>query len=176
MYVVILALIFRFSDEGRYLITPVALTMPLGASIYRWRPVAAAAAVLGALSLFYAHAYNTLKPTGLGGTTPAWQLSRAEAQGIEVAGVTQLIDGLEARVPGHARLGTAIGLNDFDYPLYGPGLDRRLVPLPRSGMLAAADRAGLRWILLGKGVAVPPLADGWTATRLSQAGTLLERR
>ena len=176
LYVVILAFIFRFSDEGRYLITPVALTMPLAASLYLWRPVAAAAAVLGALSLFYAHAYNTLKPTGLGATTAAWELTRAEAQGIEVAGVSKLIAGLEARVPGDARLGTAIGLNDFDYPLYGPGLDRRLVPLPREGMLDSAERDGLRWILLGRGVPPPPLTDGWTATRLSEAGTLLERR
>jgi hypothetical protein len=63
LYAVGLALGFRYNIWlGRFMIAPVALTMPLAAFVYRSRPIAAALAAVGVLGLYYAHTKNELKP------------------------------------------------------------------------------------------------------------------
>jgi hypothetical protein len=176
LYIVAMALLFRFSDEGRYLITPVLLTMPLAAAVYRRRTLAVAAAALAAATLFFAHAYNVLKPTGLGGTTPIWDLPRPLAQGVEAPGAGAMIAGLEARVPHDARLGVVLSEGGRDYPLYGPRFDRELVALPNPGVLEAADRERLDWILLGVEQHVPSLGVRWEQVDLARTATLLRRK
>jgi hypothetical protein len=175
LFTLALALTFRFSDEARFFIMPVALTLPLAATLYRRRVLAAAVAVLGALTLLFAHAYNVSKPTGLAGTTPVWQMTRAEAIAVTAPGMRGVVEGVERRVPANARLGVWVAPSDWVYPLYGPELERRLVPLPGERLLGAAERRGLDWILLGKGKVPPPLGDGWSSVRLSELGTLLVR-
>jgi hypothetical protein len=134
--------------------------MPFAASLYRYRVLAAAAAALGALALVLAHAYDRAKPTGLGGTKPVWQLSRSEAQGITRPGMPEVLTAIERRIPERARVGVILGGDDWDYPLYGPKLERRLVVLRRVGALEEAERRGLRWVVVGatKGPAYLP---GW---------------
>jgi Glycosyltransferase family 87 len=175
LYLLAFALVFRFTDEGRYLMAPVVLTMPLAASVYRYRALAAGAALLGAATLFFAHAYNELKPTGLAGTTPAWELPRPLAQGIGTPGIGAMIAGLDARVPSDARLGVVLAENARDYPLYGPELDRELVALPNPGVLEAADNERLDWVFLGIEQRVPPLEGRWERIPLARTATLLRR-
>jgi hypothetical protein len=176
LYLVVFALVFRFTDEGRYLMAPVVLTMPLAAALYRRRVVAAVAAFLGAATLFFAHSYNELKPTGLAGTTPAWDLPRPLAQGVGTRGIGAMIAGLDARVPYDARLGVVLAENARDYPLYGPELERELVPLPNPGVLEAADRERLDWVFLGIEQRVPQLEGRWERISLARTATLLRRR
>ena len=176
IFLVLIALVFRFTDEGRYLMSAVVLTMPLAASLYRRRTLAIGAAALGVATLFFAHAYNALKPTGLGDTTAAWDLPRPLAQGIGTPGIGEMIAELDARVPPEARLGVVLAENARDYPLYGPELDRELVPLPNPGVLEAADRAGLDWVFVGIEQRVPPLEGRWRRIDLAGTATLLRRR
>jgi 4-amino-4-deoxy-L-arabinose transferase-like glycosyltransferase len=177
LYLLTLALAFRYSGQGRYLITPVALTLPLAATIYRWRWITAAVTAVAAVTVFFAYAHDETKPTGLRGTTPVWRLSRAQAQGLQAAAaVSYMIERLEAEVPEDALIGTVVGESDADYVLYGPALRRRPVALPRRDPLAAAERLGLRWVYLGRFVPVPGARAGWTTLRLSDSGTLLIRR
>ena len=175
-YVLLLALVFRFTDEGRYLMTPVVLTMPLAASVYRHRVLAWAAAALGAATLFFAHAYNQLKPSGLGRATAAWNLPRPLAQGLGTPRIGEMIAVLDERVPPDARLGIVLAENARDYPLYGPRLDRELVALPPDAVLKAADREQLDWVFLGIEQRVPPLAGRWERIDLARTATLLRRR
>src|SRR5207253_5424486 len=81
LYVVGLAAAYVYNGWiGRYVITALALAMPLAGALYRVRALAAAAAVVGIATLALTHAYNRGKPTGLDGSTPIWARSRPEAQ------------------------------------------------------------------------------------------------
>jgi hypothetical protein len=168
-----LALAFRFSDEARYLIVPVALTMPLAAAVYRWRAVAAGVAALAALTLVFAHAYNVLKPTGLQAQDPVWTLPRNEAMTLDVPERQPLLDAVDARVARTERLGIVLLPSDWDYPLFGHTFDRRLVPLPGRQPLLEAEHLGLRWVVFGHDRR--PQRPGWRGRRFERAGTLLER-
>ena len=56
-----------------------------------------------------------------------------------------------------------IGSDDWEYPLFGPRLGRRLVPLPEGdGLLRAAERAGLRFVVLNDRARRPSSTAGWT--------------
>jgi hypothetical protein len=171
LFVLVLALTFRFSDEARYLIVAVALTGPLVAAVYRVRVLAVAVALVAVVSLVFAHARNELKPTGLGERTAAWRLPRLEAMSLDVPARAPLLEAVERSVPTDARVGGALGPSDWDYPLLGRRLARRLVPLPRTRSLRAADRLGLRYTVLGSAWH-PSVPDGWTIVRFEGAGTL----
>jgi 4-amino-4-deoxy-L-arabinose transferase-like glycosyltransferase len=174
LYALLLALVFRFSDEGRYLVTPVALTMPLVAVLYRRRVLASAVAVLAALTLFFAHAYNASRPTGLAGTTAIWNMSRAEGMGLFVPGLPELVTAVDQAVPEDARLGTVLAFTDADYPYYGERLRRRLVEVPPEDPLRGADAIGVRWVVLGRGKQVVPAA-GWARVARTEVGSLYRR-
>jgi hypothetical protein len=146
-FAVVLALGFRYNLWlGRFMVAPVALTMPLAAFVYRSRPVATAIALVGVLGLYYAHTKNEAKPVGVGPVPAVWSRSRAEVQTVMRPELLEVYRTIEQKVPPDAKLGTVLGGDDWDYPLYGPALGRRLVTMPRRGMLEFADRHGVRWI------------------------------
>ncbi len=174
LFVFGLALTFRFSDEARYLVVPVALTTPLVAAVYRWRVPAAAVALVAVVSLAFTHARNELKPTGLGQRPAAWSLARLEAMSLDVPERAPLLEAVDRGVPDEASVGVALGPSDWDYPLFGPRLTRRLVPLPDRGGLEAADRLGLRYAVFGE--AWQPVGSGWSLQRFVNAGVLARRQ
>jgi hypothetical protein len=176
LYLLAAAMSVDYQGYGRYYITPVALALPLAASLYRWRPLAVAIAALAALTLFSAHAYSTTKPTGLGGTTPVWQLSRTEAQGLLRGGLADVLDAIEARVALDGRLGVVAGEADFVYPLYGEELERRLVPLSRSAPLDAAEQLQVDVVYLAFRVPAPDPRAGWEIRRYGDLATIAWRR
>ena len=57
-----------------------------------------------------------------------------------------------------------LGFDDWDYPLYGPTLRRRLQIVPQEGMLAYAERHGIRWILLDLDAVRQQSRAPWTAS------------
>jgi hypothetical protein len=173
LFVLVLALTFRFSDEARYLVVGVALTAPLVAAVYRPRVLAAAVALVAVLSLGFAHARNELKPTGLGERTAAWRLTRAEAMSLDVPTRAPLLEAVEREVPANAHLGRALGPSDWDYPLFGRSFTRTLVALPATGGLSAAEQRGLRYAVFGE--AWRPFAQGWLIRRFERAGSLAIR-
>jgi hypothetical protein len=175
VFIVGLALVFRFDDEGRYLLVPLALMLPLAATAYRNRLVAGAVAVLATVTLAGAHLENELKPTGIGPETAAWQLSREAAQSLDVPVREPLLAAVAGRVPESARIGAALGPSDWDYPLYGAPLERRVVGLDINCPVWAANRRGLRYLVLGAVLPWPGLHPGWTVQRFPAAGTLLVR-
>ena len=69
--------------------------------------------------------------------------------------------GAERVVPREATLGTVLRFDDWDYPLYGARLERRLAKVPQQGMLEFAERHGIRWILLDRDAVRPSPRAGW---------------
>lgn len=186
LFVVVLALAYRYNGWiGRFMIVPVALVLPLGAWAYERRllgrrVLAAGLAVAGALTLALAHAYNNAKPTGLDGRPAVWTLSREQAQALTRPALAGVLEGLAQHVPQGKRVGTILGEDDWDYPLYGPRLDRRLVPVSPGVAypLSAARSARLHWVVAGVGIAAPPLEPQWNRLDLGipgQGWTLLLR-
>ena len=171
LYVVLIALTARYNVWlGRFLVAPVALTMPLAAVLYRSRLLAAAVALAGALTLGLAHAYNEAKPTGLDRTPAVWSLSRAQAQSILRPEMTQVIEGIEQYVNPHKKFGYVLVADDWDYPLYGPRLGRKLVPMPVAHMLETAERRRIDWILIDRDVPRPPPRESWTTITFHDSG------
>ena len=170
-----LALTYRYNIWlGRFLITPVLLTMPLAAVLYRRRVLAAAAALVGAVTLVAADAYNVAKPTGLDATRPVWSLSRPEAQSRTRPDIEEALVTIDSALPGDARVGIT-GLEEWSYPLYGASLDRRLVPLPEGDPLTVAEQLGLGWVVVGTDD-VEPRGHGWRAQRFPGPGWTLYSR
>ena len=170
-----IALTYRYNIWlGRFLITPVFLTMPLAAVLYRRRVLAGAAALIGGVTLVAAHASNVAKPIGLDGTRPFWSLSRTEAQAQTRPSIEDALVALD-RVPLDARIGIA-KLEEWSYPLYGATLDRRLLPLSEPDPLAAAERLGLQWVVVGTLQTGSSGRPGWRARRFPESGWTLFSR
>jgi hypothetical protein len=181
LFVLGLAAAYRYNAWiGRFVIVPVALAAPLLAVLHRWRPVALAAAVVGALTLVLAHAFNVYKPTGIGGDPAVWSLSRAETFALtaprseEAAAAYARYDEL---VPVDARVGALFGPNDPVYPLHDAGLRRRVVYLSRTGPVADAERRGLRIVVVGAAESAAPFATapGWRTRSLAGYWALVTR-
>lgn len=181
LHAVALALTYRYNGwVGRFLIVPVALTLPLAAGLYERRLLgrrllAAALVVVGALTLGLTHAYNKTRPTGLDGTTAIWSLDRSAAQAVTRPSSLETLRSIDRLVPPATHLGTILGEDDWDYPLYGARLDRRLVLLEpaSSDPLAAAQRMGIQRVVAGEKVALPPLRPPWRSIRLPGIGWTL---
>ena len=156
VYLAAVAATLSYNDYlGRFLLTPVALTMPLAAAVYRWRPAAAAVAAVGVVSLAAAHAFDSSKPSGLDGTRAVWRMSRADVQALRWPELAPVLHALEGGVPAAARVGFRLDREHWMYPLYGPTLERELTELPRQAPLAAASPLGLRYVVTG-GLRVAP--------------------
>jgi len=164
LYVVALALGTRWNlYVDRFLVTPAALTLPLAPAVLRRVPVRAVVLVIAAATLAVALAHDLSKPRGV------WNLSRADAQAIRWPELRPVLEAVQARVPAHARLGVDLLPLDWEYPWWGPKLQRRLVWLPEQ------SPAGLDWVLLGSGVTARPPGH-WCAQHFPAARwTLLHR-
>jgi hypothetical protein len=119
--------------------------------------------VVAAATLFVALDHDVSKPHGV------WNLSRADAQSIRWPELRPVLDAVQAWVPAHARLGVDLRPLDWEYPFWGPRLERRLVWLPEQ------SAAGLDWVLLGSRVTARPPGH-WCAQRFPTVHWTLLRR
>jgi hypothetical protein len=173
LYTLALALGYTYNAWiGRFMLIPVALVMPLAARLYPFRLLAVVATVVAVGTLGVTHAYNVLKPTGLAGGNPVWTMSRAEAQTLADPSVGTAMATLDRSVPAEARIALVLGGNEWDYPVYGPKLERRVSEFA-SVRTAASSRAD--WLILGLGIHAPREA-GWRQRSLANGWTLLSRQ
>jgi hypothetical protein len=176
LFAVVLALGFRYNLWlGRFMIAPVALTMPLAGFVYRSRPVAAMLAVVGVVGLYYTHTRNEAKPPGIEDRPAVWDMPRAQVQTLLQPDLLDVYTTVEREVPAAATLGTVLRFDDWDYPPYGPKLERRLVQVPQHGMLEYAERHGIRWILINRDAVRPSPRPGWAALDFRNRWTLFAR-
>lgn len=173
LYVLALALGTRWNlYVGRFLVTPAALTLPLAPLVLRRWQVRAVVAAVAVATVALALAYDPSKPTGVDGGRPVWSLSRVETQAIRWPEVRPALAAIAAEVPADARLGIDLEPSDWEYPLWGPRLQRTLVWLPVRRPLAAAG--DLDWVVLGAGVRAT--GPGWCPRPLRSVHWTLLRR
>jgi hypothetical protein len=173
-YLLGVALTSKYGAQARWLVTGVLLTLPLAASIYRRRLLAASATIVGAVFMILALAYDDTKPTGLRGTMPIWRLSRSVAQAVQAPAEYEVLIDRMTRVPPDATIGVIADEHDPDYVLFGPTLGRTLVWLPMQDPLRRAS-CKVRWIYVGRNSRVARHPGGWKSERVDDAGTLLAR-
>ena len=145
--------------------------------MYPLRLLAGLATAVGIVTLALAHGYNVLKPTGLAGGPAVWQMSRTEAQTLASPTLDASLTALDRRVPANARVAVVFGGNEWDYPLYGSHLERRVSEFTS---VRSAERSNPQWLVLGTGVPAPPdrewkpqpLANGWTLLSRSSTRTV----
>jgi hypothetical protein len=177
-FVLELALVYQYNPfVGRFLVIPVALTMPLAAWLRPYRLLCAALATTGIVTLAVGLSLNHSKPAGLDGTVPAWQLARWEAQSVTRAEMRDALQWTGRHLPSDACVGVLLGADDWDYPLYGAGLTRKLVPLHDREPLREARRLRLRWVVLSGLRTAVTGGPGWNAVSFPAASwTVLSRR
>jgi 4-amino-4-deoxy-L-arabinose transferase-like glycosyltransferase len=185
LYVVGLALAYRYNPWiGRFMLTPAALTMPLAATVYRFRGLAALLAVVGVASLFVTHRHSTTHPTGADGLPRVWSLDRASTIALRFPPMTETLRGVDATIPADATVLALVGENDFVYPLYGPNLTRRVHTVSSGelegdrwrSLLRLADERDAGWILENGALPVED-APGWEqVARFPDNGWTLLRR
>ncbi len=170
LYLVALALGTRWNFYvERFLITAAALTLPLAAFVLRRAWLRAAVAVVGVAALALGLAYDLTKPSGAAGGVPVWQRDRASVQTINRAELRPVLEAVARRVPADARLGVDLAADDWEYPLWGAQLGRRLVWLPEQ------SATGLEWVVLGTGIERRPPGT-WCAQRFPLSHWTLLRR
>jgi hypothetical protein len=151
MYLVILALAYPYNEWiGRFMLVAVGLVAPLLARSYAARGLRVPLMALGTLFLALALFHNGHKPLGLGRQDPFWTLTRSEAQALSRPYMATSLEGFDRIVPKHARVGYVLAEDDWDYPLYGEHLKRRLIRLPAHDPLRAAAALHLRWVVIGR--------------------------
>jgi Dolichyl-phosphate-mannose-protein mannosyltransferase len=172
-----LAAVYEYNDWiGRFMLVPVALSVPLLAAVYPARKLAAASVVLAATGCFAAVGFNELKPVGLHGTTPVWSMSRVGVETLSRPRMRPIIDLVQARVPQRMRLGLVAGQDDWSYPFYGSSLERRVVYLKGSGALASAERLGIDEVLFARDRRPRRMPGRWRLTVDPRSGRILARR
>lgn len=175
-YLLVTALAYRYTSQGRFFITPIALTLPLAATLYRRQWAAWLVTAIGAVTLLFALAYDTEKPTGLRGTTAIWNLGRPSAQSLVFGpGVERLIVAID-RLPAREDIGVDAKQVYFGYALYGPTLRRALVPVAGRDPIARAERLHLRALYISSAAGLPPTPTGWIVQRFPGAGALARAR
>jgi 4-amino-4-deoxy-L-arabinose transferase-like glycosyltransferase len=157
---------------GRFMIIPVVLTMPLAAWVYQKHLslLVGTLSVVGVVALASTQARSLYKPTGLAGSAPAiWSMSRIDAETLLEPSLARVAEAIDRSVPARGTIGTDIPSGEITYPLYGPTLERKLIPLPADKPLLTAEREHLRWVLLTSRIpgrpsstwVMSPIADGW---------------
>jgi hypothetical protein len=176
LYIVGLAATNAFNPfMGRFLLTPVALVAPLFGRILRIRFYAVAVTAMSMFTLASNLVLDHAKPSGLTGGTSIWALTRDQAQTLQQPALLPMVRALSTRVPTTARIGYVLGGDDWDYPLYGPGLARKLVQLDPQHVFSDAAHLHLQWILVRRSK-VGPIDPAWQATRFPSTGLMLLHR
>jgi hypothetical protein len=169
LYAAELAIAYRYNPWiGRFMLVPVALAGGLLGRAYSNRGLRVLAATLGIAFLGLALIHNEQKPLGFSGTRPIWDLSRPESEALARNPMLSTLEAIDRAIPRTATVGYVLATDDWDYPLYGSRLERRLVRLPPSDPLVRARQLGIHWVVTGDVSANG--APGWVAIRFPDSG------
>ncbi|MFL5980851.1 MAG: ArnT family glycosyltransferase [Gaiellaceae bacterium] len=176
LYAIALAYSYRFNPWiGRFMLTPAALVAALFGSVYHHRRYTLAVTALAIATLTTTVVFNHAKPSGIGDGPSIWTMTRAQAQAVQRPVMRPVLATVAACVPAHAAIGYDIGDNDWDYPLFGDRLTRRIVRLERSALFQEADRLKLGWVLIARRGATKPPSE-WLARTFREPGLILLQR
>ncbi len=159
----------------RFLLVPVALTVPLTAVFFRRAGAGAAILVVAAITVFLALDRDLVKPYSSAYGHP-WQLSLSNAVRLNWKPAAGEALGELDQDAGDAAVGAVLGRDEPSYLLFGETRNRRvtfLPPLPAHAV-RAAKAAELPFVVIGD---VPGIADafvraGWRLQSLGIYWTL----
>lgn len=148
LFLVVLALGSTFNVWlGRFLIVPVALTAPLFAMLFRGSAATAAYLAVGVLVAVLVVVGDRTKVL----TSPLgapWNLTRVEAVTAAQPPAARGYAALERALPSGGCVGAVLSSEDPSYLLGGPSFSRRVVYLPANDPVPAAQRSGLRYVVI----------------------------
>ncbi len=180
IFVVLFGLTAKYNPwVSRLLIVPVAVTMPLCATLFRRRSAGLAIVTVAALTVTLAHVRNVLKPIGRSGPLP-WELSQAEALSNPflppVGAATKELDRI---VPASQRIGALLDSDDPSYLLYGGSRSRPVTYLPIPNESEVLDREHIDRVVIHSGdygdASARLRSRGWRFQPLSSYWTLATR-
>jgi hypothetical protein len=172
VFVLLLALQVQYYDFlTRFLLVPVALTVPLLAALFRRTAVGAALLAVGAATVALALVHDLVKPLH-GAYGHPWQLSLSNAVRLNwMPAAGEALAELDQDA-GDARLGAVLGRDEPSYLLFGGHRQRQITFLPQlpEHAVRAARAAQLPFVVVGNvnGVAEAFQRAGW---RLQPLGT-----
>jgi len=120
-----------FPWDNRYLVPAAALCAPLIAPIYErkvphplltWSVIGLALLVIG-----FTTTHNLSKP--LVGARPIWKMDWIERQALNRTSMEPVLRAVDRLIPLNATIGTMLGTDDWDYPMFGRRFSRRIIPL-----------------------------------------------
>ncbi|MFL5839325.1 MAG: glycosyltransferase family 39 protein [Thermoleophilaceae bacterium] len=170
LYLLLFPVVVQYDPDATRLALPgVVLGAPLLAALAFRRWTALPATVLAVVVLVFSVLQNPLKPLLDPGVTPAFELTRHQQLAINRGEMARVLDVVEARIGPTAPLAFVGSRDAFDYPFFGPHLERRVIRLDHAYELTQERmrRLGVRAAVLCN-VAPPPwlraitLSPGWT--------------
>jgi hypothetical protein len=163
--------------QGRFFVFPIALSAALWGLTLRAPAASWSVAALGAITVVLSLVHYVEKPSGVrlldrSPTSSVWDLERWQVQSQHDPTLGPVLRFLENEVPRQDSIGLGLGANDFGYPVFGPGLDRRveLVPFGSNGRNVDA-----RWLLTNAERAPEIDSTCWGALFRSESGTVFRR-
>lgn len=153
--------------QGRFFAYPVALSAALWGTVLRWPPVAGATAAVTITIAGLTLVQYEQKPLTVWPTAARWEL-----QSRQRAEMGPLLRHLDERVEPDATVALALRGNEWGYPAFGPGLERRalLLDAGSSGTDLEAD-----WLLADTDRAGEIDRTCWEVAVATGSGTLFER-
>ena len=176
LFLALLALQVRYYDFlTRFLVVPVALTVPLAAMFFRRAAAAAAIVVVAALTVTLALDRDLVKPYASPYGHP-WQLSLPNAVRLNWMPAAGEALGELDQDAGSAAVGAVLGPDEPSYLLFGETRNRHvtfLPPLPEHAV-RAAKAAELPFVVIGavQGIAAAFGRAGWRLQPLGIYWTL----
>jgi hypothetical protein len=176
IFLVLLVLEVRYYEFlTRFLLVPVALSVPLAAVFFRRAATAAAILVVAGVTMTLALDRDLVKPFNSAYGHP-WELTQANAVRLNWKPAAGEALGQLDQDAGNAALGAVLGPDEPSYLLFGSNRTRRvtfLEPLPRHAV-RAARAADLPFVVIGdvQGIADAFEKDGWKLQSLGIYWTL----
>jgi hypothetical protein len=145
------AVLMKYSPWlSRFLLAPLALTVPLLGVVFRRRDTGLVIALVAALTVGLAHTRNIFRP--LEGDVLPWRMTQAQAVDLPWLTSVAVSDrALDRLAPGSACIGALVGHDDPSYLLYGDGLRRHVTFLTVPGEWQRAEREGMSQIVFDAG-------------------------
>ncbi|NIN65485.1 MAG: hypothetical protein GTO63_12470, partial [Anaerolineae bacterium] len=116
--------------DNRYLVVAVTLCAPFLALCWRsgsaYALLRCSIVALALLVMGWTTTHNLSKP--IFGARRIWDMDTIERQTINHSSVEPVLRAAERLIPQNAVVGTVMGYNDYDYPLFGRRFTRTVVP------------------------------------------------
>lgn len=172
--------------RGRYLVPFFSLLAPLLIFWYRPSRLSKVLQWVIAISAVWIMGWTTLNNVYLPlvGEKAVWHRTQTEIRALSDPKVKPILEMVEANVPPQAVLATRLGVDDWDYPLFGPTFERKVIqadPTEKSMDLTAFQKEGAEYLLISarerpfllipQGLEFLAESDGWTLYRIAPDAT-----